>query len=358
MATIAKRGDGWEVRWRDPDGRSRRRATPTREAAKELCRDVERCVALGRCWKPERRGDPALVEVIRAYVTAKRRVWRPNTVENNEFALSIFAEWVPRHLRQKEPPVGVLSKKLLEEFAEHLETTRTNDQSTVANRIDSLRLFWKWAAESDDYADAVPRPKKPEVKGRQPRDTTAPTWEQMDAVLAQAPSDHWRRLLMVLRCTGLRKSQALALLWTDVDLGAGRLRVRPELGKSKQERRGRTVPLAPVLLRELRTWERSGKHLIDWPGIRKAHNIVCVRAWERAGVPRDVWEQRSLHAFRKGFVSGLRRERADPDAVERLVGHSLGTRGTYTADEALRMDEAVARVPPVSPRLVAATEAA
>jgi hypothetical protein len=39
--------------------------------------------------------------------------------------------------------------------------------------------------------------------------------------------------------------------------------------------------------------------------------------------------------------------RADSDAVEFLVGHSLGLRGIYTDPDALQLREAVALIPPL-----------
>ena len=44
-------------------------------------------------------------------------------------------------------------------------------------------------------------------------------------------------------------------------------------------------------------------------------------------------------------MSELKRSRADSDAVEFLVGHSLGLRGVYTDPSALPLQEAVGLVP-------------
>ena len=50
-------------------------------------------------------------------------------------------------------------------------------------------------------------------------------------------------------------------------------------------------------------------------------------------------------------MSGLRKAGADPDAVEFLVGHTLGLVGVYTDPEALPLLEAVRLVPEVPERL-------
>jgi hypothetical protein len=58
----------------------------------------------------------------------------------------------------------------------------------------------------------------------------------------------------------------------------------------------------------------------------------------------QAWGQ-PHHCFRNGFVSELKRSRADSDAVEFLVGHSLGLRGVYTDPSALPVQEAIGLVP-------------
>ncbi len=63
----------------------------------------------------------------------------------------------------------------------------------------------------------------------------------------------------------------------------------------------------------------------------------------------EVWSGRPHQAFRRGFVSGLKRAGADRDAVEHLVGHTLGSRGAYIDLDSLPLDEAIALVPPFDP---------
>ena len=72
-----------------------------------------------------------------------------------------------------------------------------------------------------------------------------------------------------------------------------------------------------------------------------------VKTWKRSGVREEVWRQRPHHCFRKGFVSELKRAGADSEAVEFLVGHSLGLRGVYTDPDALPQRAAVNLIPPL-----------
>ena len=142
----------------------------------------------------------------------------------------------------------------------------------------------------------------------------------------------------------------MLLRWDDVDLERGLLRIRSELGKTKQERAGRTMPIAPVLRDEMATWGRREGWLIETNGSkREPHRGVTHAVWKRAGVPEEVWSQ-PCHAFRHGFISELARAEVPEFIIQRLVGHSTGVTGdTYMDPWSLieRMSAAVATVPKV-----------
>lgn len=353
MASYEKRDDGWSVRWRDPDGTNRRRQVPDATSRDRLVREIEAAQAEGRRWEPVARRNPAVVELVGEYLREMRRTWRPNTYESHSVSLSLFVAWVDRKIRRKHVGVEVLSKALVGEFWDHCREEREIGVNTANLRARSVEQFWAWCYDHDEHGTVTPRPRRAKLPGRQQSMTTAPTWEEMDAVIAAHTTTHYRRLCLLLRCTGLRKSQAFGLRWDDVDLAAGTLRVRPELGKTQAERRGRVVPLAPVLVAELAGWGRREGWLLPWPSpLRKAHNITLERAWVRAGVPGEGWRGRTAHAFRKGFVTGLRALGADRDAVEFLVGHSLGLPGVYTDPRAYSLVSAVALVPAVGTNVV------
>jgi len=146
----------------------------------------------------------------------------------------------------------------------------------------------------------------------------------------------------------------MQLRWDDFDLQECRLIIRGELGKTQEEPRGRLIPFSPHLAHEMAGWGLRDGLVIesnrkqDGPRGREARARDMARAWKRSGVRPEVWRQRPHHAFRKGFVSGLKALGADDEAVEFLVGHTLGIRGTYTDPEALPLRVAVRLVPAVA----------
>jgi len=177
----------------------------------------------------------------------------------------------------------------------------------------------------------------------------------MDLVILSCTAEHFRRQAILLRCTGLRIDQVMALEWSHLDQQQANLRVTT--GKGTVEAAGREVPVAPVLLAELATWARDDRYLVptyrkaaDYRTQREARSRDMARAWKRAAIPEEFWAKRPHHAFRKGFVSGLKRQGADEEAVETLVGHSLNLRGRYLDPDCLPMREAVALVPALPAR--------
>jgi integrase len=144
----------------------------------------------------------------------------------------------------------------------------------------------------------------------------------------------------------------MGLRWDDIDMKTATLTVRGELGKSRQERRGRVIPISRHLVDILASWGKREGFLVTTNARGRRERLAQPRAmdhaWERAGVRSAAWAGRPHHAFRKGFVSELRRAGADPDVVEVLVGHSLGLRGVYTDPDALPMRQAVDLIPSIN----------
>ncbi|GMV27646.1 MAG: hypothetical protein AMXMBFR58_36770 [Phycisphaerae bacterium] len=272
--------------------------------------------------------------------------------------MEIFLRW----LQEREGARGklfpdLLTKNLLAEFYEALAGDgrhgRPRRDSTRRKIVEVVQLAWEWAYNEDEWSASVPRPRSIEMRREEGELTVAPTWAEMDAVVRAFDQEAWHHKLgIVLRFTGLRVQQVMGLTWEDFDLERATLRVRGELCKSRQERRGRIIPISKHLVDILSGWGRREGFVITTNRRGRRERLArprdLDRAWTRAGVRASAWKGRPHHAFRKGFVSELRRAGADPDAVEYLVGHSLGLRGVYTDPDALALRQAVALIPPLT----------
>lgn len=353
VASIRKLKSGrYQVRWRE-GGEDRSRGAPSLAIARELQRQVEAGIALSGTWQPAEPGGGApltLTEVLRQYVTFSAAAHAPNTCRQVAMVLDVFARWVAEHHAQAEP--RILSRGLLADFRASLLASglRESRAASTANAYVSIVFnMWRWASEEEAWDGLIPFPRRLRVPAPPGSPTVAPTWAEMDRCIGHMKGTT-RDLCILLRFTGLRHRQAAALTWADVDLDAGLLVVRGELGKSREERRGRRVPLSPHLVAILQTWkmrpERGGPLLVPRAG--KQRTRTTSRAWRAAGVREEIWKKRPHHAFRKGFVSELARGGANLEAVEILVGHSRGVRGLYADPSALPLRQAVELIPPLS----------
>lgn len=379
MATIRKRSVGtYQVRWREKRRGQwlwRGRTCRTYKAARKLQREVEEAVALQGYWEPEERreadGDcqvPGLRQLIAAFLVAMKAGGKAdNTILRYGQALEVFERWTKEEYPGEHVTGAYLSESMVHSFYVWLGkgTGRHGKPRAASSKrkyVEVVLNLWSWLCSKDDWRDyvptAVPNVAHMDIEAAPRKLTRAPTWEEMDAVIACATG--WKkRLYIVLRFTGLRVQQAMELRWDDLELESGVLRVRPELGKTPQERTGRWVPVSQHLVDIVSGWGRREGYLIETarePGgnsrpCRQVRSRAARRAWDRAikqyGVRKDVASQ-PHHAFRAGFVTGLKRLGADDEAVEVLVGHSIGLRGLYTDPEAQPMKQAVALIPPLS----------
>lgn len=362
MASLEKRGRKYIVRWRDPGagGGQRTRTCPDYETARELKRRVERVGALGERWDEADDGAlPTLYDfdtdedgrtvvvggMFHAWLTSRARKLSKGTIDAYTFGCQQFLSTLQRmYPRKTRWTIDLLSREALERFDADL-VARGQQPPTRRLRIGAVQAAWEWAFDSETYGDDCPRPRSielPELVSTPPR---APRWHHMDACIAAGFDERHRRLLTILRFTGLRVDQVLALAWDDFDLGAELLTVRGELGKSRQERQGRIVPVSRHLVGLMAGWGRREGPL--FAGLARAPFETTAHAWELAEVPEVHWRRHPHHAFRHGFQSELKAAGADDEAVKHLVGHALpGTRSHYIDPKwALPLKAAVDLIP-------------
>ena len=135
-------------------------------------------------------------------------------------------------------------------------------------------------------------------------------------------ADYLRPLVIVVRNTGLRRSEALDLQWCNVDLVHKVITITGRRSKSAQTRR---VPLNATAVETLLAWHDSrapetddefvfgrdpdGRQLricTAWRGVRKAAGLSDLR----------------FHDLRHNFASKLVQKGADLNTVRELLGHA------------------------------------
>jgi integrase len=161
----------------------------------------------------------------------------------------------------------------------------------------------------------------------------AMTREELGLVLTALP-EQWQPFFTFLAHTGLRISEALGLVWGDVDLGvAPCVRVHSQLGRKgtrsrlKTRNSRRTLPLSPAMaqtLRERRAASYAGEDAPLWPNTRGGPlhaNNLRNRVLAPVVAPLGL-ESVGFHSFRHTCASLLFESGKSIVQVSRWLGHA------------------------------------
>src|SRR5271163_4275994 len=172
-------------------------------------------------------------------------------------------------------------------------------------------------------------------KRLQDRDVLAPEEFQE---LVQRLSVRDRAMVLLIGSTGLRRSEMIALTWSDLNLRTMEVNVlrscvRNRFGKTKTESSCRPVPLHPLVLNSLLDWRAKSPYSTDldflFPSVRFKGNKPLspdsileksVRpALARIGV---VGRHIGWHSFRHSLATNLRSLGVDIKVAQELLRHS------------------------------------
>ena len=196
-----------------------------------------------------------------------------------------------------------------------------------------------------------------------------PTEEQMQAILGglAAPFGLFPFLLL---CTGLRKSEALALNWSDVDLKLGVIHVtksldytnggRPAYKAPKTAAGTRDVPIIGILRDALQAARRAADNVLLFPAPPssrggKGGGLMPDRAYDGAWArwcaavglvdPADGKPLLTAHQLRHGTATLFYELGVDELTAQRILGHSRVeiTREIYTDLREAQKNKSVGR---------------
>jgi integrase len=317
------------------DGRLRRvqKVSPlqSRRAAEKLEHEIreELLRAQDSTKAPEL---PTLAEFAERFMTTYATTNnKPSEIESKRSILRVHLvpELGELRLNRIGPPEieAYKAKKL----ANKLARKTVNNHLTVLRKLLSTAVEWRLL------------PSVPQVKWFKtlPPEFDFLTFEEAHRLIAGA-DDEWRTMITVALRTGLRLGELLALRWTDVDLGTGRIVVRRAVARgvigTPKNGRTREVPLSKQALETLKSHARRGELVFCAPAgemlTKGATKWPLYRACKRAGLRRIGW-----HVARHTFASHLIMRGVPIRTVQELLGHStieMTTRYAHLSPEARR----------------------
>lgn len=251
----------------------------------------------------------------------------------------------------------------------HLTAAKSKGYSrTVANSIRSLyRMIFDYAV-ANNLARYNPVTSVKLPKGLKQGKRTAPTDEQIKTICGHIDAP-FGLFPFFLLCTGMRKSEALALNWTDVDLKKKEISVtksldytvgsKPAVKDPKTEAGNRIVPIIDILypyLLEARNAATSDYIFPAPPSNRggKGGGLMTLRGyegmWERycaatGLVDSDGKPAIGAHNIRHGTATLMFELDVDVYTTQRILGHSRVeiTQGIYTELRAKQKQKSVGK---------------
>lgn len=249
----------------------------------------------------------------------RRDIWLP--VRKREAAASTIRAEEPYWKAILEQLGGIKMKELtLPRWSAFLASRTSWGGRSQALAQNAYRQCLKYAMEIGAIKEshafrAIKGSTKPTLPAAEPL-----TMEEVEAVLAAAPSKMHRALFGFAIGEGLRPGEAVLLRWEDIDWGQQLVRIRG----GKTDRSDAVIPLLPLAERPLRIlWDKLGRpsqgRAFVWNGTpvkewKKSWKTTC----RNAGITRRVFPNLARHTFATlALASG-----ANPESVRQMMRHA------------------------------------
>lgn len=222
--------------------------------------------------------------------------------------------------------LSVIGPEEIERFKAEKVRAGFNPKS-VNNHLAVLRSMLNLAVEWKKI------PAAPKVKELRlpPQSFEFLTFEEADRFLAAA-ADEWRVAFTVAVKTGVRSGELRALKWRDIDLRAGKIVVRSNIWRKREDTpkggRSREIPLAESALRALKSQQKATRLRSEYvfaddkgePLTEHMIEDVVRRTLRKAGVSKS--RKFNWHGLRHTFASHLVMRGVPLKTVQELLGHA------------------------------------
>lgn len=315
-------------------GRQFKGGFATRELAAEWRNKVEAAGSATALLRQERMTLPVLIGL---WIEATAKDKQGSSVVAQRSALRVHIEPL------LDIPVDHVTAYVIEDYIDSLPDRpriRGNGYSTAKRVVDMIRAALRWASRPDiKIIDSNPMSDVPVRLPARGKARRAVSIEHFTRIV-EGESVPMRRLLWkMLGYTGLRRGEATALRWEDIDWADELIRVRriatPESkGRIVEDGRVkmgqiRDVPMAEELVEALTVaWVEAGRPRTGYifASDRKTGPVGFTALWRwwndacsRQGIDEGYY---TVHGLRHMFVTLLISSGEDIKTVSEIVGHS------------------------------------
>lgn len=347
---VYKKGDTYFTSFRYPGSRRQhskklnsRNWTDARKEDRAMAAERDRLHAEGRLFEPK---DMPLKELIDKYMGISEG--------NGNCAVTLQRQ--RHHFRRIEELLGVemvseVTVQSLEDLK--LKGLRSGAAPSVVNKHliyakallrQARRLKLKTLSSDEVYEVG-------QVKASAP--TPAFFLAEEQAKILAVASPFWRVATLLAGLGGLRRGEAMSLLWTEVRFGRREMAIMDRADHRTKTRISKTVPLHDELFDALVEWRKANPeetHVLPWRKYedpqKNANEFSHAfhRLCKKAGV------KGSYKSLRHGFATGLMQQDVSTLKIQAAMGHkSVKTTEKYGHVRAPDLPDAINKLPsPVS----------
>ena len=277
---------------------------------------------LGRDPKAGRRGSVTLRGALADYLVARKNL-RPKSVD--DYCATIerhLGAWLDRPLREITPEMVEARHRAI--AAEVLADGRYSGEASANGAMRTLRLLWNFAKEREPNL-----PENPVARlrrqwypiSRRERMVRADDLPAFYRAALALPNPVHRDYLLLLLFTGLRRSEAATLAWTDIDFGQRVIRIPAARTKAGRKL---DLPMSDIVQDLLVARRAAGDAKFIFPS-NSASGHVEEPKFPLRLVAASCGIEISAHDLRRTFITIAESTDISPLALKALVNHALGS---------------------------------
>jgi integrase len=340
--SIYRRGDGWAaaLSYVDADGRSRRHTVYGKTQA-DVRAKLKAAKDRSAAGAPPKDAKVAVGDFAARWITTTLAASSRKESTKQTYGI-LTRKWIVGDAVLAGTTLDRLRPSDVDSWVSRLKAAELSE-STIRQTYTVLRAILDGAVRDDlvarNAAAAVGRPRVSRTEAR------SLTPEEVRRLLDEADKSRYGVLVRFLVQTGLRRGEALALRWSDVDHGGASVRVAGTLSRvrgalvvtePKTARSRRTVPVSPAVVALLRDHKRrqaedrlragSAWHDLDLVFATEAGGYVdprnALRAFTKAATAAELGAGVGLHTLRHTAASTMLAAGVPLVTVSEILGHS------------------------------------
>ncbi|MBD3180743.1 tyrosine-type recombinase/integrase [Candidatus Poribacteria bacterium] len=311
---IRKRKNKWFVDLY-PNGKRYRKMVGTKKQAEEVERRIKNEIAEGK-WEL-REKDITFSKFLTRYFEYTKDAKAKSTYKNDKYRIEAHLLPYFGKTSLKEITPEMIDKYISKRLKTEAFNNTINHELVCLSHIIKTAIRWRYVDQNP-----VSFVEKLKVSKKNPRFLNI---DEIKRLLESAQNTYIYPIILTAIHTGMRKSELLNLIWSDIDFNQSIVTIQPKDDWNTKNYEPRTVFLTPVLYEMLQKRYRncieSGircEYVFTYKGARIKNGIDTTlrKVVKEAGL-KDV----TLHTLRHTFASQLAASGVPLRHIQELMGH-------------------------------------